>query len=152
MTEGALVFAYAVKDPQRYRVVEIGANGRTLSLEEKPARPRSNWAVPGLYFHDTQVVGIAERLQPPSRGEIEMTDVNKDYMARGQLWVSAIGRGVAWPDAGTHTLLLQASAYVQVVEERQAMMISCPEEIAYRMGYIGREELRHVGQIMPNNE
>ena len=152
ITEGPLVFAYSVKDPQRYGVVEFGADGLAVSLEEKPARPRSNWAVPGLYFYDMQVVGIAEHLKPSSRGELEITDVNRDYMARGQLRVEPMGRGVAWLDAGTHTSLLQASTFVQVVEERQDMMISCPEEIAYRLGYIGREELRRLGQAMRNNE
>jgi glucose-1-phosphate thymidylyltransferase len=152
ITEGALIFGYSVKDPQRYGVVELGGDGRALSLEEKPARPRSNWAVPGLYFYDTQVVGIADQLKPSSRGELEITDVNRDYMARGQLRVEPMGRGVAWLDAGTHTSLLQASTFVQVVEERQDMMISCPEEIAYRLGYIGREELRRLGQAMRNNE
>ena len=152
ITEGALVSAYSVKDPQRYGVVEFGVDGLALSLEEKPTRPRSSWAVPGLYFYDTQVVGIAEQLKPSSRGELEITDVNRDYMARGQLRVEPMGRGVAWLDAGTHTSLLQASTFVQVVEERQDMMISCPEEIAYRLGYIGREELRRLGQAMRNNE
>jgi len=152
LTEGALVFAYAVKDPQRYGVVEFGADGRAITLEEKPARPRSTWAVPGLYFYDAQVVGIAEQLTPSPRGELEITDVNRDYMARGQLRVAPISRGVAWLDAGTHTSLLQASTFVHVVEERQGMMISCPEEIAYRKGYIGREDLRRLGQAMRNNE
>ena len=152
LTEGALVFAYAVKDPQRYGVVEFGADGRAITLEEKPARPRSTWAVPGLYFYDAQVVGIAEQLTPSPRGELEITDVNRDYMARGQLRVAPISRGVAWLDAGTHTALLQASTFVHVVEERQGMMISCPEEIAYRKGYIGREDLRRLGQAMRNNE
>jgi len=152
LTEGALVFAYAVKDPQRYGVVEFGADGRAFTLEEKPARPRSTWAVPGLYFYDAQVVGIAEQLKPSPRGELEITDVNRDYMARGQLRVAPISRGVAWLDAGTHTSLLQASTFVHVVEERQGMMISCPEEIAYRKGYIGREDLRRLGQAMRNNE
>ena len=152
LTEGALVFAYAVKDPQRYGVVEFGADGRAITLEEKPARPRSTWAVPGLYFYDAQVVGIAEQLKPSPRGELEITDVNRDYMARGQLRVAPISRGVAWLDAGTHTSLLQASTFVHVVEERQGMMISCPEEIAYRKGYIGREDLRRLGQAMRNNE
>ena len=152
ITEGALVFAYSVKDPQRYGVVEFGDDGRALSLEEKPTRPRSNWAVPGLYFYDARIVEIAEQLKPSPRGELEITDVNRDYMARGQLRVAPMGRGVAWLDAGTHTSLLQASTFVQVVEERQGMMISCPEEIAYRMGYIGREDLRQLGQTMRNNE
>jgi glucose-1-phosphate thymidylyltransferase len=152
ITEGALVSAYSVKDPQRYGVVEFGGDGLAFSLEEKPTHPRSNWAVPGLYFYDTQVVGIAEQLKPSSRGELEITDVNRDYMARGQLRVEPMGRGVAWLDAGTHNSLLQASTFVQVVEERQDMMISCPEEIAYRLGYIGREELRRLGQAMRTNE
>jgi len=152
LTEGALVFAYAVKDPQRYGVIEFDADGRAKSLEEKPSRPRSHWAVPGLYFYDEAVVGIAETLQPSRRNELEITDVNKAYLERGRLRVAPMGRGVAWLDAGTHASLLQASTFVQVVEERQGLMISCPEEIAYRKGYIDRDQLRRLGEVMLNNE
>jgi glucose-1-phosphate thymidylyltransferase len=152
LTEGALIFGYAVKEPQRYGVVELGADGRPVSLEEKPAHPRSHWAVPGLYFYDAQVVGLAETLQPSPRGELEITDLNRAYLARGQLRVQPMGRGVAWLDAGTHTSLLQAATFVQVVEERQGLMIACPEEIAYRLGYIDRADVRRLGQALRTNE
>jgi glucose-1-phosphate thymidylyltransferase len=151
LTEGAMIFAYPVRDPQRYGVVEFDENGRALTIEEKPEKPRSHYAVPGIYFYDQQVVEIAENLTPSARGELEITDLNCVYLARGQLRVKALGRGVAWLDAGTHESLLQAGSFVQAVEERQGMMISCPEEIAYRMGYIGKEELRRqAGRI--NNQ
>ncbi|HEX9618113.1 MAG TPA: glucose-1-phosphate thymidylyltransferase RfbA, partial [Anaerolineales bacterium] len=151
LTEGAMIFAYPVGDPQRYGVVEFDENGRALTIEEKPEKPRSNYAVPGIYFYDRQVVEIAENLAPSARGELEITDLNCVYLERGQLRVQALGRGVAWLDAGTHESLLQAASFVQAVEERQGMMISCPEEIAFRMGYIGREELRRqAGRI--NNQ
>ncbi len=152
LTEGALIFAYPVRDPQRYGVVEFDQNGRALSIEEKPAKPRSHYAVPGLYFYDHQVEEIAANLKPSWRGELEITDLNRVYLERGQLRVEPMGRGVAWLDAGTHESLLQAANFVQAVEERQGMMISCPEEIAYRMGYIDREELRRQARAMDNNE
>jgi glucose-1-phosphate thymidylyltransferase len=152
LTKGAAIFAYPVKDPQRYGVVEFDENGKALSIEEKPEAPRSNFAVPGIYFYDHQVVSIAENLKPSWRGEIEITDVNCNYMERGELRVEALGRGVAWLDAGTHESLLQAANFVQAVEDRQGMMISCPEEIAYRMGYISREDLRRMGAEMKNNQ
>ncbi len=151
LTEGALVFAYPVKDPERYGVIEFDANGRALSIEEKPKKPRSHYAVPGLYFYDAQVSEIAANLQPSARGELEITDVNRIYLERGQLRVEPLGRGFAWLDAGTHESLLQAANFVQAMEERQGMMISCPEEIAYRMGYIGREDLRRLGEAMRSN-
>lgn len=151
LTEGALVFAYPVKDPQRYGVVEFDATGRAISIEEKPQQPKSHYAVPGLYFYDGQVSDIAANLRPSARGEIEITDVNRTYLARGQLRVDQMGRGVAWLDAGTHETLLQASGFVQAVQERQGMMISCPEEIAYRMGYITRDTLLAQGQAMRGN-
>ncbi|OQA46346.1 MAG: Glucose-1-phosphate thymidylyltransferase 1 [Chloroflexi bacterium ADurb.Bin325] len=151
LTEGALVFAYPVKDPQRYGVVEFDATGRAISIEEKPQQPKSHYAVPGLYFYDGQVSDIAANLRPSARGEIEITDVNRTYLARGQLRVDQMGRGVAWLDAGTHETLLQASGFVQAVQERQGMMISCPEEIAYRMGYITRDALLAQGQAMRGN-
>jgi glucose-1-phosphate thymidylyltransferase len=151
LSEGALVFAYPVKDPQRYGVVEFDENGKALSIEEKPQKPKSHYAVPGLYFYDEQVTEIAANLKPSARGEIEITDVNRIYLERGQLRVDAMGRGVAWLDAGTHESLLQASMFVQAVEDRQGMMISCPEEIAYRMGYIDRDGLRGLGEAMRSN-
>jgi len=147
-----LIFAYPVRDPQRYGVVEFDENGRALSIEEKPKTPRSHYAIPGLYFYDQQVVQIAAGLKPSARGELEITDVNRTYMERGQLQVEVMGRGVAWLDAGTHESLLQAANFVQAVEDRQGMMISCPEEIAYRMGFIDREQLRGLAMEMNNNE
>jgi len=152
LTSGALIFAYPVRDPQRYGVVEFDENGLALSIEEKPQKPRSHYAVPGLYFYDHQVVEIASKLKPSSRGELEITDVNRTYLERGQLRVDVMGRGVAWLDAGTHESLLQAANFVQAVEDRQGMMISCPEEIAYRMGFIDHEQLRHLALAMNNNE
>lgn len=152
LTEGALIFAYPVRDPQRYGVVEFDDEGNALSIEEKPAKPRSHFAVPGLYYYDNQVVELARSLKPSARGELEITDLNREYLKRGQLRVEVMGRGVAWLDAGTHESLLQAANFVQAVEERQGMMISCPEEIAYRMGYIGKEELRRLAEQMKSNE
>lgn len=152
LTEGALVFAYPVRDPERYGVVEFDATGRAISIEEKPRQPKSHYAVPGLYFYDHQVSEIAANLKPSVRGEIEITDVNRTYLAQGQLMVEPMGRGVAWLDAGTHESLLQAAGFVQAVQDRQGMMISCPEEIAYRMGYITCEELMACGQSMKGNE
>jgi len=152
LTSGALIFAYPVRDPQRYGVVEFDENGLALSIEEKPQKPRSHYAVPGLYFYDHEVVEIASKLKPSSRGELEITDVNRTYLERGQLRVDVMGRGVAWLDAGTHESLLQAANFVQAVEDRQGMMISCPEEIAYRMGFIDHEQLRHLALAMNNNE
>ncbi|MCX8025644.1 MAG: sugar phosphate nucleotidyltransferase, partial [Thermanaerothrix sp.] len=149
--EGAVIFAYPVNDPTRYGVVEIDRNGRALSIEEKPKKPRSNLAVPGIYFYDHHVVEYAETLQPSARGELEITDLNRIYLEKGQLKVEVLGRGIAWLDAGTHEALLQASNFVQTVEERQGLMISCPEEIAYRMGYITAEQLREQAQAMANN-
>ncbi|HAE85752.1 MAG TPA: glucose-1-phosphate thymidylyltransferase [Anaerolineaceae bacterium] len=141
LKEGAVIFAYSVRDPERYGVVEIDGNGKALSLEEKPKQPRSNLAVPGIYFYDANVVRYAGQLQPSARGELEITDLNRRYMEQGQLQVKVLGRGVAWLDAGTHESLLQAATFIQAVEERQGMMISSVEEIAYRMGYIDREQL-----------
>ena len=148
---GAVVFAYPVKDPERYGVVEFDENGRAISLEEKPLKPRSNYAVPGIYFYDNRVVRYAEELKPSPRGEIEITDINKRYLADGELSVKVLGRGVAWLDAGTHESLLQASMFVQAVEDRQGMMISCVEEIAYHMGYIDKECLRQCAQTLSSN-
>ena len=141
LTKGALVFAYSVRDPERYGVIEFDSHGRALSIEEKPLKPRSNYAVPGLYFYDGQVVKLAASLKPSARGELEITDLNQLYLNNGELQVDLIGRGIAWLDAGTHESLLQASNFVQTVEERQGLMISCPEEIAFRRGYIQQEQL-----------
>jgi glucose-1-phosphate thymidylyltransferase len=152
LTEGALVFAYPVKDPERYGVVEFAPDGQVVSLEEKPQHPRSHFAVPGLYFYDDQVVDIAEHLQPSARGELEITDLNAVYLNRGQLRVSEIGRGTAWLDAGTHESLLQAANYVQALQDRQGMLISSPEEIAWRMGFIDAAQLEKLGMVMRNNQ
>jgi len=149
---GAVVFAYPVRDPERYGVVEFDENGKAISLEEKPLKPRSNFAVPGIYFYDNRVVRYAEELAPSPRGEIEITDINKRYLGDGELSVKVLGRGVAWLDAGTHESLLQASMFVQAVEDRQGMMISCVEEIAYRMGYIDKETLRSCAEPLASNE
>lgn len=151
LSNGAVIFAYPVKDPQRYGVVEFDQKGRALSIEEKPEVPRSGYAIPGMYFFDNEVVEIASRLRPSARGELEITDVNRVYLERGQLRVEVLGRGVAWLDAGTHEALLQAASFVQVVEERQGMMISCPEEIAYRIGLIDRGQLKRLGEEMKDN-
>jgi glucose-1-phosphate thymidylyltransferase len=151
LTQGALVFAYPVRDPRRYGVIEFDEQGRALSIEEKPDKPRSNYAVPGLYFYDGRVTEYAAALQPSARGELEITDLNRTYLTRGELRVEPLGRGVAWLDAGTHESLLQAANFVQAVEERQGMMISCPEEIAYRMGYIDAAQLRHLAMQMASN-
>ena len=152
MKDGALIFAYPVRDPERYGVVEFDQNGLALSIEEKPLKPRSHFAVPGLYFYDHHVVDIAANLRPSPRGELEITDVNRAYLERGQLRVEVIGRGVAWLDAGTHESLLQAANFVQAVEDRQGMMISCPEEIAYRMGFINSEQLRSQAERFRSNQ
>jgi glucose-1-phosphate thymidylyltransferase len=148
LEKGALVFAYAVRDPQRYGIVDFDADGRALSIEEKPPNPRSNYAVPGIYFYDNQVIEIAENLKPSGRGELEITDVNVAYLRMGQLSVERMGRGVAWLDAGTHESLLQAASFVYALQERQGMKISCPEEIAYRRGFITKEQLIKLGQTL----
>ena len=148
---GAVVFAYPVRDPERYGVVEFDQDGKAISLEEKPLRPRSKYAVPGIYFYDNRVVRYAEELEPSPRGEIEITDINKRYLEDNELQVRVLGRGIAWLDAGTHESLLQASMFVQAVEERQGMMISCIEEIAFRMGYIDEECLRTCAEPLASN-
>jgi glucose-1-phosphate thymidylyltransferase len=151
LKEGALIFAYPVKDPTSYGVVEMDANDRAISLEEKPLKPRSNFAVPGMYFYDHHVSDLAASLKPSARGELEITDLNRLYLQAGQLFVSVLGRGIAWLDAGTHESLLQAANFVQAVEDRQGLMIACPEEIAYRQGNISAEELRQQAESMSSN-
>jgi glucose-1-phosphate thymidylyltransferase len=152
LDQGALIFAYPVRDPERYGVVEFDDTGKALSIEEKPKQPRSHYAVPGIYFYDQQVVEIASSLQPSKRGEIEITDLNMVYLQRGELRVQVLGRGVAWLDAGTHESLLQAANFVQAVEDRQGMMISCPEEIAYRLGFIDTEQVHRLAATMDSNQ
>jgi glucose-1-phosphate thymidylyltransferase len=150
-TEGATVFGYEVRDPERYGVVDFDADGRALSLEEKPAQPRSHWAVTGLYFYDNAVLDIAAGLAPSPRGELEITDVNRAYLAQGRLHVERLGRGYAWLDTGTHESLLQASQFVQTIEERQGLMLACVEEIAWRMGYIDAEQVARIAAPMRKN-
>lgn len=152
LEQGATVFAYPVRDPQRYGVVAFDDQFRAISLEEKPQQPKSNYAVPGVYFYDETVCERAASLKPSRRGELEITDLNILYLNEGKLHVQLLGRGVAWLDAGTHESLLQAAMFVQAVEERQGMMISCPEEIAYRMGFITAEQLREQAQKLSSNE
>jgi len=152
LTRGATIFAYPVRDPQRYGVVELDERGNAVCLEEKPAQPRSNLAVPGMYFYDGSVVEKAATLKPSPRGELEITDLNNLYLAEGSLRVEVLGRGIAWLDAGTHESLLQAANFIQTVEERQGLMISSPDEIAYRMGFIGAEQLSRQAHMMQNNE
>lgn len=144
--DGGLVFAYHVSDPERYGVVDFDADGRVLSIEEKPAKPKSNYAVPGLYFYDNSVVDIARDLQPSARGEYEITDVNKEYLRQGRLKVELLDRGTAWLDTGTFTSLMQAGQYVQVIEERQGLRIGCIEEVAWKKGYITDEQLRTLAR------
>jgi glucose-1-phosphate thymidylyltransferase len=150
--EGATVFAYQVRDPQRYGVVGFDAQGTADSLEEKPANPKSNYAVTGLYFYDNSVLSAAANLKPSARGELEITDLNKVFMAKGSLHVEKLGRGIAWLDTGTHEALLQASTFIQVIEERQALKVACLEEIAYALGYIDAQALRALAEPMKKNE
>ena len=149
---GATVFAYRVRDPQRYGVVEFGPDGKALSIEEKPAKPRSNFAVVGLYFYDNRVLDIAANLRPSARGELEITDVNRAYLEMGELHVETLGRGIAWLDTGTPQSLMQAANFIQAIEERQGLKVSCPEEIAYKLGYIDRAALVAAGESMRNND
>ena len=150
LTRGALVFAYQVRDPERYGVVEFDATGKALSLEEKPKHPKSNFAVPGIYFYDSQVTELVATQKSSARGELEITDLNRTYLQRGQLSVGSLGRGTAWLDAGTHESLLQAAQFVETVQDRQGLMIACPEEIAYRMGYIATTEMKLLAKQIPN--
>jgi glucose-1-phosphate thymidylyltransferase len=149
---GGLIFGYLVKDPERYGVVDFDQNGNVIGIEEKPKKPKSNYAVPGLYVYDNHVVDIASKLKPSARGELEITDVNLEYLNRGQLHVELLGRGYAWLDTGTQEALQQAASYVQAIQERQGLKISCVEEIAYRLGYITKEELADLASEMMNNE
>ena len=149
---GATVFAYAVDDPERYGVVELDASGRALSIEEKPKAPRSRWAVTGHYFYDHRVADIAASLKPSARGELEITDVNRIYLEMGALHVEKLGRGYAWLDTGTPDSLLEAADFVRALEKRQGFRIACPEEIAFRMGFIGREELRELARPLENSD
>ena len=148
---GARVFAYPVHDPERYGVVEFDAQGKALSIEEKPKQPKSRYAVTGLYFYDHQVVEIAENLEPSARGELEITDVNRVYLERKQLEVCVMGRGTAWLDTGTHDALTEASLFIQTLQKRQGLMVACPEEIAFRSGYISAEQLEKLAHSMRNN-
>ena len=150
-TAGATVFGYWVRDPERYGVVEFDGNGQAVSLEEKPLKPKSSYAVTGLYFYDNQVIDIARSLKPSARGELEITDVNRRYLERGQLQVEKLARGIAWLDTGTHEALMQASNYIQAIEERQGLMVACLEEIAFRMGYISASDLERIAAKMSSS-
>ncbi len=152
MRRGGLIFGYRVRDPERYGVVEFDKSGRVIGFEEKPQKPKSHYAVPGLYVYDNQVVRIAENLKPSGQGELEITDVNKAYLSKGQLRVELLGRGFAWLDTGTHEALQKASSFIQVIQERQGVKISCVEEIAYRLGYIDKEKLTDLANHMQKND
>ena len=152
LQEGGLIFGYLVRDPERYGVVEFDDNRQVLKIEEKPAKPKSKYAVPGLYFYDNDVISIAEAVKPSSRGELEITDINNEYLRRGTLKVEPLGRGFCWLDTGTHESLQQASSYVQAVQERQGLKVACIEEIAYELGYIDLKQLKHLATDMLKNQ
>lgn len=152
LAEGGTIFGYLVKDPQRYGVVEFDKDQKVIGIEEKPAKPKSRYAVPGLYFFDNNVVSVAESIKPSPRGELEITDVNNYYLQQGTLNVELLGRGFCWLDTGTHESLQQASSYVQAVQERQGLKIACIEEIAYRLGYIDREQVQRLASSMLKNQ
>lgn len=151
-TAGATVFAYRVADPERFGVIELDGNLRPVALAEKPSQPRSHWAVTGLYFYDANAVRVARALRPSSRGELEITDVNRAYLETGRLRVEKLGRGFAWFDAGTHRSLLQASEFIHTIEERQGLKVGCPEEIAYHMGFVGPDDLVRLANTMGSVE
>jgi len=152
LDKGGLILGYMVKDPQRYGVVEFDSSGQVIGIEEKPQKPKSNYAVPGLYFYDNSVIEIAKSLKPSHRGELEITDVNLNFLHRGDLRVELLGRGYAWLDTGTHEALQQAASYVQAIQERQGLKIACVEEIAYRRGYITRDQLQHLAAELTQND
>jgi len=152
LTRGGLIFGYLVRDPERYGVVEFDANGNVIGIEEKPQKPKSSYAVPGLYIYDNDVIEIATNLKPSARGELEITDVNLAYLKRGELRVELSGRGFAWLDTGTHEALQQAASYVEAIQDRQGLKISCIEEIAYRLGYISRNQVKSLAQDMVKND
>ena len=152
LINGAVVFGYPVSDPERYGVIEVDGNGRAINIEEKPLRPRSNLAVTGLYFYDNRVIEIAESIKPSARGELEITDVNREYMEEGELVVNTLSRDVAWFDAGTQDSLMDSAQFVQTIERRQGLKISCPEEVAFRKGFINAEELKSLAEAIPQNE
>ncbi len=152
LTEGGLIFGYLVRDPERYGVVEFDKNRQVIGIEEKPTQPKSKYAVPGLYFYDNDVIAIAEAVKPSSRGELEITDINNEYLRRGTLKVAPLGRGFCWLDTGTHESLQQASSYVQAVQDRQGLKVACIEEIAYELGYIDLKQLENLGSDMLKNQ
>ena len=152
LEKGGIIFGYLVKDPERYGVVDFDSNGNVIGIEEKPKRPKSNYAVPGLYFYDNTVVEIAKSLKPSERGELEITDVNLSYLRQKKLKVELLGRGYAWLDTGTHEALQQAASYVQAIQERQGLKIACVEELAYRLGYITADQLANLAEDMMQND